>query len=350
MADIVASVYVNDITKVPKNSIKIEVDHTVEKLTGDLIIKGFHDLEKIKLTEHGLTSLTIEDCPKLIDVNISDNVELKKVDFEKTVTSGDGKNIIKIVKISGDQRGFEELNFKNCFNLEELIVNDLGEVKKVKGMEDFDVSVKTINMDGSSGLSLTNTGELKELKDVKKTTDQITGGGTLPMKDDPDHPGQKVVDVDRFKNDLIKKSSEDPSSPIKSELDAIKTQLGLEDSATKQQIIDEIKKLQDIGSSSVNKGTLVSSFEKNFKDLRITGDDAGKKLAAAASAREVLSVFRKEIDNQFGELQGKLINAKYLNIALGTLSAGILAILIWMVLKNRKLLPGQEDEEADGKI
>src|SRR5438105_1286368 len=131
MADQVAQAFINNTTNVPKNTDTIDIDHNVNNLTGDLIVKDFPDLEHIILRSHGLTSLTIVNCPKLNDINVSDNNNIKKVDVEKTVTSGDGKNIIKKVQISGNGSGFDELNLKKCSVLGELEINDLGEIKIV---------------------------------------------------------------------------------------------------------------------------------------------------------------------------------------------------------------------------
>jgi len=107
-------------------------------------------------------------------------------------------------------------------------------------------------------------------------------------------------------------------------LDAIKAELGLGNSATKDQIIAEIKKLK--GPGYISKVSLVSDAEDSLKGL---GVDEGEisKLGAAASARDVEISRNKLVSGKFNELQTKLNHAYYLNIGLGTLSVGVLLIL-----------------------
>jgi len=90
---------------------------------------------------------------------------------------------------------------------------------------------------------------------------------------------------------------------------------------------------------------LTSDAKNSLASLGVSETDINK-LSVAASVRDVELSRNKLVSDRFSELQSKLNNAHYLNIGLGTLSVGILVILTWMILKDRKLLSGQEDEEV----
>src|ERR1043165_9660164 len=204
MVDKVAQTYIDDASNVKKDVEEIEIDHNTDKLTGDLIIKDFLKVKKIVLKNHGLTSFSVENCPKLTIVNLSNNDDIKKVVVEKTVKDGDGKNDIVTVRISGDKKGFDELNLKNCVKLKTLVINDLGEIKSIKGARDFGNLLQQINMGGSiTGLHLTTTEELNRLEGIEKVAEGILGG-SISMKTEG---GKQVVDNSKLKNDLEAKSS-----------------------------------------------------------------------------------------------------------------------------------------------
>jgi len=109
-------------------------------------------------------------------------------------------------------------------------------------------------------------------------------------------------------------------------LDAIKAELGLAISATKDQIIAEIKRLK--GPDYISKVSLTSDAKNSLENLGVSKDTISKELGAAASARAVEVARNKLVSGRFNELQSKLNNAYYLNVGLGTFSALILLVLV----------------------
>ncbi|CAG8461067.1 12247_t:CDS:2 [Ambispora leptoticha] len=299
MADKQAQTYIDNPAVFAKSVTKIEVDHSLNNLIGDLIIKDFPNLTDVILRNHGLTSVTVESCPNLSNINVSNNRNLVSFNLEKTtiINGENAGNKVKVVKISGysGKPSFEEINLKNCTSLEGLFVNDLGKIRTIKGVKDFDNPIREINMGGSEGFNLTTTDELERLEAVEKVSDEILGGsGNLPMTIDPG-TGKQVVNVAKLKEDLVVKGAENPDSPTKKIVEAVIVELGLRGTnITQQQIIDEIRKLKDRGEID--------------------------KLESAASARDVEISKDKLISGRFNELQ---------------------------MLRDKKLLPGQEDEKTE---
>src|SRR2546429_4778642 len=64
---------------------KIDSGFTGDKMTGELIIQDYPNLEEITLSNHELTSLTVINCPNLKEVNVRHN-QLTKLEI-----SGDNK-------------------------------------------------------------------------------------------------------------------------------------------------------------------------------------------------------------------------------------------------------------------
>jgi hypothetical protein len=324
------------------------------KWDGILKIENEPNLTSINLTGNLIDELIIIGCPKLTDIDISDN-EFIKVDVSKLKTDASGGAVANGLETfnANDNPPLEDVNLENCKSLNEIFFNNCGDIKKLQGGMDFSDSLHSINFQGTTGLHFGGTTELKEWKSAKDVVSVILGKD-LPTKEvqDPAYPTDPskkitIVDVDATKSQVITKSSEDPSSPTKNDLDAIKSALDLAVNASRDDILEAIQKLKDAGSGNnyISKISLKSIAKSNLKGLGITEGDIDKKLGAAASAREVEDFSNELINNRFDKLQSKLNTAHYLNAGLGTFSVLITLILVWMVLKDRKLLPSQEEEE-----
>jgi len=317
-----------------------------DKWDGNLIIEGYHNLTNIDLAGHSIDGLVIRDCPKLIELDLNNN-DTKKVDLSK-LTLDLSKNPIANTTLinfwANNNHNLTKINLKNCTKIEKLALKNCGTIEEFLGGEDFDASLKDVAYEGTNGLSFAGTSHLKELKGAKEAVDVILGGEKPKKRRDP-VTGEELIeiDVDALKNQLIVKGSENPSSPIKNELGAIKAELGLGKNAAQSQIIAKIREL--MGPGYISKVSLTSDAEDSLKGLGVAEGEISK-LSVATSARDVEISRNKLVNDKFNELQSKLNHAHYINIGLGTLSVGVLLILTWMILKDRKLLPSQEDEEV----
>jgi len=272
--------------------------------------------------------LVIRDCPKLIKLNLNNN-DTKKVDLSK-LTLDSSKNPIANTTLinfwANNNHNLTKINLKNCIKIEGLALKHCGTIEEFLGGEDFDASLKDVAYEGTNGLSFAGTSHLKELKGAKEAVDVILAGEKPKKRRDP-VTGEELIeiDVDALKNQLIVKGSENPSSPIKNELGAIKVELGLGKNAVQSQIIAKIREL--MGPGYISKVSLTSDAEDSLKGLGVAEGEISSKLSAAASARDVEVSRNKLVNDKFNELQSKLNHAHYLNIGLGTLSVGVLLIL-----------------------
>src|SRR5262249_41774430 len=94
------------------------------KLTGELIIQDYPQLEVISLANHELTSLTITNCSNLKEVNVRNN-QLTKLEIT-------GSNQISTI-IAG-QNQLETLNCSDCSELKRLVVPDNPLLSEIKGL------------------------------------------------------------------------------------------------------------------------------------------------------------------------------------------------------------------------
>ena len=123
------------------------------KLTEDLIVQDYPNLEEISLPNHELTSLIIINCPNLKEINVRNN-QLTKLEI-----SGDNK----IEQIIAGKNEFNTLDLTNCSNLKELIIPDNPYLLEIKGL----------NLSTTKNINITNTSinlteEYEELRAEKE--------------------------------------------------------------------------------------------------------------------------------------------------------------------------------------
>jgi len=328
MADTKANEYLRDNYETTKGT-EVKIDNTkkataTDKLTGDLVIDDYPELKEIELDDNEITSLIITKCPKLETINIAHN-KIKILDFIKVSVDGSGEGTDNnIEEITAGHNELERLEIIKCVKLQRLYIPNNSKLTKIKGNTSH---INEITTTGTPAEFVTSD-DLKELKDIKNTVKELLGDGTTKAKI-PIDPATGKVDLNKLKGDLIIKGSENPSSPVQIELDAIKAVLELEMTATKDQILEAIQRLKDAGSGNnyISKTYLVESSGNSLKGLGISESDINK-LGAAASARDVETSRNELINNQFDKLQNKLKYAHYLNAGLGTFSALVLLILV----------------------
>jgi len=316
-----------------------------DELDGKLVIEGYNDLEVLNLERKDLakspnllqgkiSELIIRNCPKLKKIDVDKNV-LKSITFEGSFPDMEWLDV--------RENDLAEIEIGLLQNLKKLFLINNSKIvlENIKGLEEL-VQLEGADFRGiNSGTGL-NFKSLKALKNAIKSLLGITGDlpstwqtdltsalGGKSFKDMPS--GQTLASlIDNFNN---------------SDVGEIKTALGLGGSSTKEEIINEINKLKGTGSGAMSKGSLESSTKNTLRNLGVSEEEINKNLGeAAVSAREVEISRNKLIHNRFNGLQTQLNYAHYLNIGLGTLSVLILLVLVWMVLKDRKLLSGQEEE------
>src|SRR5438552_1153219 len=93
---------------------KIDCGFTGDKITGEMIIQDYPNLEEINLKNHELTTLTIINCPQLKKINVRNN-QLTKLEFNQTP---------EISEIIAGKNELTTLNLTNCPKLKELIIPD----------------------------------------------------------------------------------------------------------------------------------------------------------------------------------------------------------------------------------
>ena len=116
---------------------KIDEGFTGDKITGELTIQDYPNLEEITLSNHELTSLTIINCPNLKQINVRNN-QLTKLEIEK-------QN--QISQIIAGKNELSTLDLTNCPNLKELMVPDNPLLAEIKGL----------NLSTITNLNITNT-------------------------------------------------------------------------------------------------------------------------------------------------------------------------------------------------
>ena len=237
-------------------------------------------MKKIDLTGHSLSSLVVRNCPKLEEVDVNDN-QIVKIDLSQIKLDPSSNNPVAnglINFYANNNTALDKINLENCEKLELIRLDNCGFIKTLKGGESFSASLKSINFDGTRGLSFAGTTYLKELKDTKEAAEEILGGN-IPTK--TDSSGKVVVDTDKLKGDLKdkgaenspqKQQAEQEARNAKENLNSIGTELGLtgNDAENKDKIIDKIKDLK--ANQAVN--NLLT--EINNLGLGLTGNDITK--------------------------------------------------------------------------
>ena len=135
-----------------------------EKLTGDLIIQDYPNLEEIYLPNHELTSLTVINCPNLKKINVRNNL-VSKLEIQ-------GTN--QIAELIAGQNQLESLNLANCPKISRLIVPDNPLLSKLENLNL--VTIKDINV-ANTLVNLAEENEKlkaenKNLYEIIKTVDE----------------------------------------------------------------------------------------------------------------------------------------------------------------------------------
>jgi len=107
-----------------------------KKLSGELIIQDYPNIEGITLTNHELTSLTIINCPNLKEINVRHN-NLTKLEL-------DSPNLGEII---AGQNELTSLDLTPCQKIKKLIISDNPSLTEIKGL-----NLTTIN-----NINITNT-------------------------------------------------------------------------------------------------------------------------------------------------------------------------------------------------
>jgi|SRR6185312_5053817 len=94
-----------------------------EKLTGDLVIQDYPQLEEIDLSTQELTSLTVINCPNLKQINARNN-QLTKLEL----------NAPELQEIIAGQNELTTLDLSNCQKLKKLIIPDNPTLTEIKGL------------------------------------------------------------------------------------------------------------------------------------------------------------------------------------------------------------------------
>ncbi|CFW92970.1 Leucine-rich repeat protein protein of unknown function [endosymbiont DhMRE of Dentiscutata heterogama] len=128
-------------------------DKEEKKLSGELIIQDYPNLQEINLPNQELTSLIINNCPNLKRINVRNN-QLSRLEFSQTP---------EIEQLIAGQNEFSILDLTNCPKLKELIAPDNSYLTGIKGF----------NLSTVINLNITNTSvnlaqDYEELKAEKE--------------------------------------------------------------------------------------------------------------------------------------------------------------------------------------
>src|SRR5436309_1043933 len=103
---------------------KIDEGFTGDKMTGELTIRDYPNLEEISLPNHQLTSLTIANCPNLKGINVRGN-RLSKLEINRTKIDAENNPITNEIKeVIAGVNELTALDLTNCDKLEKLFLPD----------------------------------------------------------------------------------------------------------------------------------------------------------------------------------------------------------------------------------
>ena len=122
------------------------------KLTGDLIIQDYPNLEEIILPTQELTSLTVLNCPNLKEINVRHN-NLTKLEL-------DSPNLEEII---AGQNELTSLDLTPCQKIKKLIIPDNPGLTEIKGL-----NLATINNINIANTQISLSEEFEELKAKNK--------------------------------------------------------------------------------------------------------------------------------------------------------------------------------------
>jgi hypothetical protein len=115
-----------------------------KKLTGELIIQDYPNLQEIDLPNQELTSLIISNCPKLEKINVWNN-QLVKLEVDRTKIDSENKpaaNEIKELIAGGNE--LSSLNLANCSQISKLMIPDNSFLTEIENLNL--VTIKDINI------------------------------------------------------------------------------------------------------------------------------------------------------------------------------------------------------------
>ena len=130
------------------------------KLSGELIIQDYPNLQEINLPNQELTSLIVINCPKLQIIKVRNNqltrLELgrAKIDAESKPTANEIKELI----VGGNE--LSSLNLTNCQNISKLMVADNAYLTKLENLNW--TTLKNINVANTLVNLATDQEELRQ--------------------------------------------------------------------------------------------------------------------------------------------------------------------------------------------
>ncbi|CAG8785747.1 5962_t:CDS:2, partial [Racocetra persica] len=225
---------------------------------------------EINFSKNLMDGLIIKNCPKLKKININDN-EFLRVDLSELGAS----NVLEDLFANGNQ--LTDLNVKNCKEIKKLKLRNNAGLNKAKGLEELE-NIDEIDLTGNPKFRLIHTNKLNgyvEAKEVIKEMLGLNADDSLPDSVRVASGGK--LDPDKLKSEITNKiNSQVPQlttdkenaekerdaanakldaqkdydtikterDQLQQQLEAIKTELGLKNDATQQQIIDKIKELK----------------------------------------------------------------------------------------------------------
>ncbi|MCE8167954.1 MAG: hypothetical protein I3273_03755, partial [Candidatus Moeniiplasma glomeromycotorum] len=184
-----ANTHINDITKFPKTSARIEVKtagtgdipngSTIinDKLTGDLKIEDYPDLTEIHIEDQELKEIIIINCPKLKKINIGRN-KITKLDITKINVDASDNPVatthLKEIKIGGNS-DLEEISLEYCPELEIFVASGSAKLDKICGLDKLK-KLKTILIDAGI-IHLIHKKKLQHLEKIKRVAKELAGLG-----------------------------------------------------------------------------------------------------------------------------------------------------------------------------
>ncbi|CAG8568042.1 826_t:CDS:1, partial [Scutellospora calospora] len=137
MNTINAQEYINQLVADKSQAQTIHIFLEQEKLSGELIISDYPNLDTIDLKNHELTTLTINNCPNLKSVNVRGN-KLSKLEMV---------NCEQVSELMAGNNELSQLDLSTYSNLKKLIVPDNPYLTQIVGL----------NLTSINNVNITNT-------------------------------------------------------------------------------------------------------------------------------------------------------------------------------------------------
>lgn len=277
------------ITKITNQDLIDKGITTPGGLTGPLKLVGFTKLKKIEINDakkiangldNDLTKLIIVNCPELEEIDVKSN-KLTKLDITKIKTDDDSDTgepapADKLKKMSiGGNADLEKVSLEYCPKLESFVAPGNIKMDKIPGMDKLK-NLGSVAIEGNLIGHIVSE-KLDYYKNVVKVVRKIMGKG--PNEDLPKDGSGKLIPKDledgimagagsqlQTKLDQAEKERDTAKAQLdnqkdyeeikterdqlKQQLTAIRSELGLTESSTKEQVIDKIKELMKRPTSS----------------------------------------------------------------------------------------------------